>query len=59
MSLWHEDFCSYCVLSRPLVDDHLCCCCLSSRHCWFSHSSDPQSSPGSSASFELTSLRSL
>merc|ERR1719323_2657393 len=87
MSLWREDFWSYCVLIRPLVDDHLCCCCLcswvvgrtdsfrsspdcthsccaqphglNSRHCWFSHSSDPQSSPGSSASLELTSLRSL
>ena len=23
MSLWREDFCSYCVLSRPLYDDHL------------------------------------
>ena len=23
MSLWREDFCSYCVLIRPLVDDHL------------------------------------
>ena len=41
---------------------HSCCAQphgLSSRHCWFSHSSVPQSSPGSSASFELTSLRSL
>merc|ERR1712012_348050 len=72
MALWREDFCSYCVLSHPLVDVHLCCCCLcswvvgrtdsfrsssdcthsccaqphgwSSRHCWFSHSSDPPSS---------------
>merc|ERR550534_1312665 len=62
MSLWREDFYSYYALSRPLVDDHLCCCCLCS---WVVGRTDSfRSSPDSlvrsiSTSIQLLSMEAV